>query len=615
MFDILLPKTKPFTVGIFYRPPNQNNFVDNISIDFNKLLPEEKEIYFLGDFNINILFNGKSILDNTKNIDIDSPAASFIAKQYNELCSLFSLKQLIKEPTRITSSSSTLIDHILTNSTQKISQSGVIDTTLSDHQMVYCTRKALRMKTHAHKKIKCRSFKDFTVDIYLDALKSCNFPNYENFQNIDEAYSDFLNKFMNIINTLAPLREIRVKSRTQEWFDGEIAAAIKVRNRNFKTFKKSRLVSDEQIYKDSKYFCRNLIRSKKTTFFQNKLRENIGKPKELWKTLKSLGLSKRNTAASICLKKEGTLSFDEKENSEIFKDFFSKLAENLLLKLPEPPKKFGPLETTEYYRKFNLTSNGFRFSKVSLEIVQDILENIEPSKAAGIDNLNGKFLRDAAKAIALPITQLCNLSIKYSSFPSACKIAKLKPIFKKGSKTDPKNYRPISLLPLISKVIEKVVHDQTKKYLDDHEIIFNYQSGFRENHSTDFVLSFLNDKILKGFDKGLYTGMVLIDLQKAFDTIDHEILLQKMFFLGFSKSVINWFKCYLSKRTFLVNINDKVSNPGSLTCGVPQGSILGPLLFLLYVNDMQQAVQSNLLLYADDSCIFYQDKNVEQLTK
>ena len=240
--DILLPKTKPFTVGIFKRPPNQNNFVDKISGDFNKLLPEEKKIYNLGDFNINILFNGKSILDNTQNTDIDSPAATFMAKQYNELCSLFSLKQLIKDPTRKTSSSSTLIDHILTNSTQKISQSGVIDTTLSDHQMVSLKDLHLicfkSLKTHAHNQIKCRSFKNFTVDIYLDALKSCNFPNYENFQNIDEAYSDFMNKFMNIINTLAPLREIRVKSRTQEWFDGEIAAAIKVRNRNFKTFKK-----------------------------------------------------------------------------------------------------------------------------------------------------------------------------------------------------------------------------------------------------------------------------------------------------------------------------------------------------------------------------------------
>ena len=180
-----------------------------------------------------------------------------------------------------------------------------------------------------------------------------------------------------------------------------------------------------------------------------------------------------------------------------------------------------------------------------MENVQDILENIEPSKAAGIDNLNGKFSRDAAKAIALPITQLCNLSIKYSSFPSACKIAKLKPIFKKGSKTDPKNFRPISLLPLISKVIEKVVHDQTKKYLNDHDIIYNYQSGFQENHSTDFVLSFLNDKKTKGFDKGVYTGMILINLQKAFDTIYHKIFLRKMTYLRFLVSVIKWFKDYL----------------------------------------------------------------------
>ena len=157
---------------------------------------------------------------------------------------------------------------------------------------------------------------------------------------------------------------------------------------------------------------------------------------------------------------------------------------------------------------------------------------------------------------------------------------------------------------MISKVIEKVVHDQTKKYLNDHDIIYNCQSGFREIHSTDYVLSFLNDKILKGFDKGVYTGMISIDLRKAFDTIDHEILLRKMIYLGFSVSVIKWFKDYLSNRTFLVNVNDSFSNPGNLLCGVPQGSILGPLLFLLYVNDMKQAVQSDLLLYADDSCIF-----------
>ena len=130
---------------------------------------------------------------------------------------------------------------------------------------------------------------------------------------------------------------------------------------------------------------------------------------------------------------------------------------------------------------------------------------------------------------------------------------------------------------------------------------YNHQSGFRGNHSTNLCLSFLTDKILKGFDEGLLTGMILIDLQKAFDTIDHEILLQKLKAIKFSESTIKWFKSYLSERIFLVNIENKLSDFGEICCGVPQGSILGPLLFLIYVNDVPQAISSTLLLYADDS--------------
>ena len=119
--------------------------------------------------------------------------------------------------------------------------------------------------------------------------------------------------------------------------------------------------------------------------------------------------------------------------------------------------------------------------------------------------------------------------------------------------------------------------------------------------------------INEGFDTSLYTGMILIDLQKAFDTIDHKLLLEKMIYLGFSESIIRWFQCYLSRKTFIVNINDKFSQLGNVTCGVPQGSILGPIVFLLYVNDMPQAIKSNLLLYADDSCVLYQHKDVKAI--
>ena len=173
-------------------------------------------------------------------------------------------------------------------------------------------------------------------------------------------------------------------------------------------------------------------------------------------------------------------------------------------------------------------------------------------------------------------------------------------MFKKGSAPEPKNWRHISLLPLISKLIEKVIHDQPRKYLSDHNILCKYKSAFRTNHSTDTCLSYLNDKIIKGFDRGEVTGVILIDLHKAFDTIGHKILLDKLVFFGFSNSVISWFKSYLS---FIVNVENDYSDPGDLTCRVPQGSILGPLFFLLYVNGMRSGIKCELLLYADDSVL------------
>ena len=147
-----------------------------------------------------------------------------------------------------------------------------------------------------------------------------------------------------------------------------------------------------------------------------------------------------------------------------------------------------------------------------------------------------------------------------NKFPSAAfKLAKVKPIFKKGRKTIVSNYRPISLLPILSKVIEKVVHEQTTKFLNDNNIFYKYQSGFRNNHSTDLFPSFFNDKILKGFDSKVYTGMILIDLQKTFDTINHKILLYKPLPIGFSKNTISWYESYLAERHFTVEVANRVS--------------------------------------------------------
>ena len=168
---------------------------------------------------------------------------------------------------------------------------------------------------------------------------------------------------------------------------------------------------------------------------------------------------------------------------------------------------------------------------------------------------------------------------------------------------------------MLSKVLERVVLNQAEEFLGLNKVLYDYQSGFRKNCSTDTCLSFLNDKILNGFDDGLMTGMILIDLQKGFDTINHDILLKKLPVIGFSDHTVKWFQSYLSNRKFTLNLQNSFSEVSNISSGVPQGSILGSLLFLIYVNDMPMAVKCNLFLYADDTCLVFQSKNVKNIEK
>ena len=191
---------------------------------------------------------------------------------------------------------------------------------------------------------------------------------------------------------------------------------------------------------------------------------------------------------------------------------------------------------------FNLNPKKIHFQTIQSRYISDLLKNCDINRATGIDELSGRFLKDGADILTMPINQICNLSIKFSHFPKDCKVANIKPIYKKGTKTDPNNFRPISLLPIVSKIIEKVIHDKTMNYLTNNNVRYRYESGFRKKHSTDTSLAYLTDKILTGFDSGLLTRMILIDLQKAFDTINHDILLKKMCDLRFSDRSINWFQ-------------------------------------------------------------------------
>ena len=216
--------------------------------------------------------------------------------------------------------------------------------------------------------------------------------------------------------------------------------------------------------------------------------------------------------------------------------------------------------------------------------------------------------------VAKPLTTLINISVERGSFPSKLKHAVIIPIHKDGDKTDPSNYRPISLLSIFNRIFEKIMYDRLKQFLNKYNIFYEYQYGFLEKRSTEHAILDIVNRIQGNMDKGMFSCGVFIDLQKAFDTIDHYILLQKLSHYGIHGIINKWFRSYLSGRTQTTQVGSYISKKEKSSCGVPQGSVLDPLLFLIYINDIYKA--SNKLrfyLFADDTNLLYADRKLKSL--
>ena len=260
--------------------------------------------------------------------------------------------------------------------------------------------------------------------------------------------------------------------------------------------------TDKDLLKGAKLSLKNIIQKKKKTFFQDKLKENSNNSKELWKTLKSLGMNTKNgNQPKICLRENGVTQFEPKKNANIFKTFYPELAGNLVKMLPKPPLKFNTFKTMMFYKKLNPNLEKFELVCITEQTIKKLLTCLDVSKAPGMDEISPRFLEDGTEVLAKPDCDIINLSIKLSTFPDKCQIAELTPLFKKGSKTDPKSCRSISLLPLISKLIEKAILIQTQKYLHKNGLIYKFQSGFRKNFSADSCLVQLTDYIIKDMNK------------------------------------------------------------------------------------------------------------------
>ena len=241
---------------------------------------------------------------------------------------------------------------------------------------------------------------------------------------------------------------------------------------------------------------------------------------------------------------------------------------------------------------------------------------LKSNASKGYDDISPYICKKIISTIASPLCSIINQSFNTGVFPDELKIARVVPIHKAGDKLLVTNYRPISILPFFSKIFEKLMHNRLMKYLDTNDILTNNQYGFRNKSSTHLALLNLTDIITKELENNNFSIGVFIDLSKAFDTINHTILLQKLGRYGIRGTILDWFHSYLNNRTQYVNINDSNSDPLPVTVGVPQGSILGPLLFIIYINDIVNVFAlMNTIMFADDTNLFFSNKDLSILFK
>ena len=341
------------------------------------------------------------------------------------------------------------------------------------------------------------------------------------------------------------------------------------------------------------------------TYYSEVINANKKDSSKLWKTLKSVISSSKKTSNIGSLETASGLKHEPRDIAQGFADYFhtaiTKIRQNMQSFVSTPARSPKP-------------SSVFRLSRVEEDFVCNELRKIKTSKSTGLDNIPARLLKDGAAPLAKPLTTLINRSLAEGAIPSDWKHASVTPIHKAGSTTDAANYRPISTLPVFAKILERAVHTMVYSYLQENRLLSIYQSGYRSLHSTSTCLTDVTNKLLQNMDKGQLTGMVFLDLSKAFDTLDHGIMLDKLQSLGFSDSAVTWFMAYLTNRTQSVYVNSIVSDPQSIQFGVPQGSILGPLLFITYINDLPSVVQNcDIQLYADDTLLFFSSNSIAEI--
>ena len=352
-------------------------------------------------------------------------------------------------------------------------------------------------------------------------------------------------------------------------------------------FRVTRCSEDWEAYRKQRNMVTAQLRESKRELFAG-LINNKAQPATLCKALKSvLPHSMSNLSA---------FNVDSKSLATMFNNHFISVVSSA--SKPIPPELHCATPTRSCHVPFSLRS-------IQPEECEVKLSKLKLRKSTGLDGIPSSMLRIASPVIALPVCSIINTSISTCSIPSVWKKALVKPLHKGGSKDTLANYRPISLLPVTSKVLEAVVRDQVTSHLQGHNLLSPWQSGFRPGHSTTTTLLHVTSEWYSALDQGFVVGAVFLDIAKAFDTVNHTLLLSRLANLGFDPATCEWFCCYLRDRHQCTAIDDNCSEEAVVTSGVPQGSVLGPLLFSLFVNSLPTHLEGvSTVMFADDTTLY-----------
>ena len=592
---------KPIIIGIIYRPntfpkADLDVFIKTMTDIIELLNDEGKRVILMGDFNVDLL-----------KFDVNSKTNDFI----NDIFSNGFLP-LITKPTRITSHSATLIDHIHTNILDRKYTSGIIITDIADHFGVYSTFCLKTEKTNTEPKT-VRIFNNLNITRFKDALRYKDYSEVYETENTNEAYNTFLNIYIAEFESCFPPKTVYVKNKYVKHEPWLTTGLLNSSLNRVKLYKKKLQNPSETNVNKYITFCtlfNKLKRIAKSSYYTNKINHYKNDSKQSWKILNKLinkSKTKNELPSHFLIDKKSISNKIEIANS--FNKFFTEIGPRIRDEIGVSNTNFKRHLT----RPFNQT---FFLNPVCQQEIIEICASLKPKTSCGHDNISTKLIKDTIHEISEPLTHIFNTSFASGIVPDSFKQAKIIPIFKLGDTKIFNNYRPISLLPAFSKLIEKVVYKQLYHFLNKNNLFYKHQYGFRKQHSTLHPILHLlkhiaefNDKPTKDLTIGIF-----LDLSKAFDTLSHDIMLEKLKYYGIRGHGNNWFRSYLSDRCQFTEINSVKSDILPITCGVPQGSILGPLLFLIYINDFPLSTNLHLLSFADDTTVYTSGHNIFELT-